>query len=181
MLRKQASLSVAMRLLDIPRRIRQIERKLPTANVRKQRALRQQLNDLRNEDVPEVYSVSRSFTKVAGRLLGSITPDRLEFDLLFYENGPWRGFCDLLHLSPKLWKLGESPDTALPRLGLRWDTDEHTHPSRPYPSPNPSRLHPAQHALTGGRPAVAIRLLPGDYLRCIASRGLLPQRRARDE
>ena len=32
--------------------------------------------------------------------LGSIAPDRLEFDLLFYENGPWKGFCDVCHLSP---------------------------------------------------------------------------------
>jgi len=102
-----AALARAMQLLDIPRKLRQLQRKLQLTREgsRKNRVLRAQLNDLQAEDVPGHFSFSRSFGALLRSLLARIPASRLEFDLLFYEKGPWKDFCNLSHCKPDMWTL----------------------------------------------------------------------------
>lgn len=100
----------AATLLDQPRRERQFERRVLAleasgANQRTMRRVREKLAAMRTEGVPASFSASRAFKAVLIGLLKTIPSERLEFDLLFFENGPWRGLCDLTHTKPGDWTL----------------------------------------------------------------------------
>lgn len=104
-----AVLAKAAILLDTPRRTRQQARKvdaLTTAGAgRRLRQAQATLATLRTEAVPDAFSASRAFKVVLKKLLGGIAGERLEFDLLFYAGGPWKGLCDLTHTKPADWKI----------------------------------------------------------------------------
>ncbi len=109
--RDQAALQRAAALLDTPRKLRQAQRQLqaPT-NARRRRDLQNKINDLMAEDVPDAFSLTRSFAKILERLLSAIPADRLDFDLIFFENatrsdGPWQPLADVAHLRPKTFQL----------------------------------------------------------------------------
>lgn len=115
--RDQAALQRAAVLLDTPRLLRQSHRQLATASRRKRRSVQDKINELTHEDVPDAFSLTRSFAKILGRLLCQIPKDRLEFDLLFYENatkpdGPWQPLADVAHLRPDTWQLESFQQTV---------------------------------------------------------------------
>ena len=39
--------------------------------------------------------------------LAALPKERLEFDLLFFEQGPWKTVCDLAHPSPSIWAMDD--------------------------------------------------------------------------
>ena len=103
----------ALTILDSPRRKRQVEAKLAAltqagARASKLRKLRDELNALTAEAVPDHFSAARSFRAVVKRLLRDIPAEREEFDVLFFGpetgNQPWKGLADLLHTKPADFK-----------------------------------------------------------------------------
>jgi len=102
-----ATLKHALQLLDVPRKIRQLERKLSQRCKRqRQRSLHEELSTLKSQKVPSNFSASRSFCNAVKKSLAATTADRLEFDLLFYEESPtWPVLCDLTHSKPTNWSL----------------------------------------------------------------------------
>lgn len=75
------------------------------AGQRRVRKAQETLATLRTEVVPDAFSASRALKVVLKKLLGDIAAERLEFDLLFYAGGPWKGLCDLTHTKPDDWKV----------------------------------------------------------------------------
>jgi len=72
--------------------------------------LQRKIHELSSEDVPAAFSLTRSFAKLVERILSGISSERLEFDLLFFENatradGPWRPLADVAHVRPSTFKL----------------------------------------------------------------------------
>ena len=107
-----AVLSKAATLLDLPRRQRQLERRVETlvargAGAKALRASRAAAADAREaaRHVPACFSASRSFNEVLQRCLARLSAPRLEFDLLFFEPKPFAAVCDIAHPHPKLWQL----------------------------------------------------------------------------
>lgn len=100
------TLKRAAELLDAPRKMRKLERLL-AAHCRpgRRKRLREELAKLQAENVPPHFSASRSFYSVVKRQLRKLPADRLEFDLLFYAEGPWKSLCNLAHSAPSEWKL----------------------------------------------------------------------------
>lgn len=99
-------LSRAAALLDAPRKMRAVERRMEIG-LRRSRRLKakEELAALVAEDVPSHFSLTKSFARILKVQLAKLERSRLEFDLLFYADGPWRGLCDLSHTKPSDWAL----------------------------------------------------------------------------
>jgi len=94
-------------LLDAPRKMRLLERKLAATSMKRARRvrMREALQTLATENVPAAFSASRSFCRLVRRQLAKVPAERLEFDLLFYADGPWQALCDLAHPRSADWSL----------------------------------------------------------------------------
>jgi hypothetical protein len=94
-LREPQVLHKATSLLDLPRRVRAAERRLSQLEergakakaVRAQRAVLGEMRDAATA-VPTTFSASKSFADVLRKQLRLLPEERLEFDLLFFEDGP---------------------------------------------------------------------------------------------
>ena len=113
-LKEPSVLNRASNLLDCHRRARAAERRRASlaaggAKASKLQAAQQALNALRADasTVPEHYSATRSFHALIRKLLASVPPERLEFDLLLFgTTGPFNGLIDHAHVNPaKVWQL----------------------------------------------------------------------------
>ena len=77
----------ATEILDTPRKMRLLERKLAAGCKSSRRMrLREELATMGSENVPAHYAASRCFCNVVKQQLQAIPSDRLEFDLLFYSD-----------------------------------------------------------------------------------------------
>eukprot|EP00316_Scyphosphaera_apsteinii_P000727 CAMPEP_0119318884 /NCGR_PEP_ID=MMETSP1333-20130426/47898_1 /TAXON_ID=418940 /ORGANISM="Scyphosphaera apsteinii, Strain RCC1455" /LENGTH=559 /DNA_ID=CAMNT_0007325185 /DNA_START=54 /DNA_END=1734 /DNA_ORIENTATION=- len=121
-------LARAVSLLDTPRKIKALEHKLANSRARKLGKIREKLHALQSEGVPQAFSLTRSFTALLKKLLSAIPAARLEFDLLFFQDGPWRDFCDLAHMKPRDWSVSYFQNTVFglppPRGSLLADMHE---------------------------------------------------------
>lgn len=101
-----ATLKRSLQLLDAPRKMRQLEHKLsrPCKAVCRRR-LHEELSTLQAEGAPDNFSATRSFCKAVTKRLSAMPADRLEFDLLFFKDGPWKDLMDLAHVAPSSWAL----------------------------------------------------------------------------
>ena len=118
-MREPAVLTNAARLLDLPRKVRALERKVEMLEGRnaKPKTLRQARATLAEavdaaSCVHSSFSASRSFNLLLRKALAKIPDERLEFDLLMFEKGPWKQLCDLAHPKPAIWKLPHFQEMA---------------------------------------------------------------------
>ena len=96
----------AIRILDTPRKIRQLEKKYQKTKSKKKSKFRSKINELIVE-VPEncLVSVSGSLSKRVKKWVNEIPKNQLEFYALHLPKELWKELSDIIHFSPKDFNL----------------------------------------------------------------------------
>lgn len=99
----------ALKILDTPRKIRQIEnkiKKIPNYQTRNIKKLQNKINELTKECLSTTKcSVNGSLIKRVKEWIKKIPKNQLEFYALQMPSDPWRELADICHLSPKDFSL----------------------------------------------------------------------------
>lgn len=121
----------AIKVLDAPRKVRALEKKLQrlnaqgTAKSRTRGRIRNRINDAQQECAPgQTTSVSGALCHRVKQWLGTLPPEKLEFFALQMPKEPWQELADVVHPSPSHFSIqwflsfvygGDAPPDTLVR------------------------------------------------------------------